>query len=185
MDTDEHVSHLALKFDGKELHIFVDAIDVRERVRTIESRYGTKLAGRYRGLTGSEIISHIDDLCGYDRYGVYIYGCDSCGELGCWPIEVKIRRMQQFITWSSFNQFISCSSACAPIHPQTLLIPAMLPDVLPKFYLLSKRHAVRSRIGRAGSALSRDGIPHALRQTQRICLHLRSPCSRSYLIQCA
>jgi hypothetical protein len=83
---------------------------VREVELPFAEREGhPKAAGRYQSLPAAELFLPSRLLLGkprplYDFDGkVPVLGC-RCGEIGCWPLLVRIRVDHSTVTWSDFEQ---------------------------------------------------------------------------------
>lgn len=90
---------------ANEFRILVDGRDLLEIVRRIELPQATaegqpELAGSYEVLPPQRwqrLTEHDDG----DR--VAVFGCE-CGEVGCWPLRVRITRKGDTVVWSDFEQ---------------------------------------------------------------------------------
>jgi hypothetical protein len=97
--------------------IFVNGRNLVDIVREVElpisAREGKPdRAGRYAGLPPGENLLPSPRLLGepttyYDHDSsegkVAALGCE-CGEVGCWPFQVKIALRDDVVTWSDFEQ---------------------------------------------------------------------------------
>ena len=98
----DNVSALVPAIDGESL------IDL---VAAFESRRGYKPSGGYAGIIPAHF--NFGDLTRYyeareDRQWpkpqhAWVLGCD-CGEVGCWPLTVRITVTADQVIWSDFGQ---------------------------------------------------------------------------------
>ena len=91
----------------------IDGTPLTELISTFEHEHGFQPENGYGGL-----IPQNYDYGPLDRYlmgdfdpdshwlnlsGVWLVGCE-CGEVGCWPLQGRIRSDGQTVTWDSFKQ---------------------------------------------------------------------------------
>lgn len=97
---------------ARELVPYVDNVSLVDLVRGYELAAGFDVPGAYAGL----VLDHFrfGDLIAYligepdsaywaGRGVVALLGCD-CGEVGCWPLEARIVRSDNLVTWRGFTQ---------------------------------------------------------------------------------
>lgn len=89
--------------ESSAVRILIDGRDLLDLVRKIELPQAAaggrpELAGTYQVLHPSrwEQVTDEDDC-------LAIFGCD-CGEVGCWPLLVRITRGAHEVRWSDFHQ---------------------------------------------------------------------------------
>lgn len=89
--------------DDGRVRVIIDGADLVDRVREIEAPAFAaegiaNLAGTYGGMQPYEWVD-LPEQYGDGRAAVL--GCD-CGEVGCWPLRVRITREGGTVTWSDF-----------------------------------------------------------------------------------
>jgi len=91
--------------DIPEVRVLIDGRDLVDLVRQVEAPWAAadgapQLAGRYSGLwPGAWRELPERDGCGR----VAVLACE-CGEVGCWPLHVRITVSVSTVTWSGFAQ---------------------------------------------------------------------------------
>ena len=90
---------------GRLVHVLIDGRDLLDRVREVELPQATAdgqpdLAGSYRALTPAQW-EILPEQYGDGRGAVL--GC-TCGEVGCWPLRVRITWGTDTVVWSDFEQ---------------------------------------------------------------------------------
>ncbi len=85
--------------------VFIDGRDLIELAAEFEADSARaeghpKLAGKYDGLN-PEAWADLPEQYGDGRAAVL---CCECGEVGCWPLRVRITLGDQVVTWSDFEQ---------------------------------------------------------------------------------
>jgi hypothetical protein len=91
----------------------VDGVSLAALVETFEMAHSFDPAGGYGGLAPT-----LFDFGPLDRYllgqvgggsywaglgGIYLFGCE-CGEVGCWPLQCKVRVTDRQVIWTQFTQ---------------------------------------------------------------------------------
>lgn len=100
-----HPKNTANIDDWDAVNIFIDGIDLRDMIKTIESPFAKAeghpdIAGGYCGLSPQEWM----DLPEQEDDGrSAIMGCQ-CGYVGCWPLRVRITFFEDTVIWSDFEQ---------------------------------------------------------------------------------
>lgn len=91
--------------DGLELRVRIDGRDLVDLAREVEAPWAAadgqpEIAGGYSGLWPSAW----RDLPGQDGTGgPAVLACE-CGDVGCWPLHVRITVSEATVTWSEFAQ---------------------------------------------------------------------------------
>ena len=88
------------------VQVLINGRDLLDRVRAVELPQATAdgqpdLAGSYEGLAPHQWIELPER--GEDGSAA-VYRCGDCGELGCWPLRVRIVRRGGTVTWRDFQQ---------------------------------------------------------------------------------
>lgn len=88
-----------------EVRVLIGGRDLIDLAREAELPDATDdgepgLAGAYRGLRPDQWVD-LPEQYGDGRAAVL--GC-VCGEVGCWPLRVRIRRLGGTVVWSDFDQ---------------------------------------------------------------------------------
>jgi hypothetical protein len=91
---------------------YVDNVSLVKLVSGFERAAGYDVPGEYAGL----VLDHFKfgDLTAYlcgtsesaywaKRGVIALLGCD-CGEVGCWPLEARVRRDDDWVTWLGFAE---------------------------------------------------------------------------------
>lgn len=89
----------------------VNGVTLVELVGGYEAAHGYSPAGGYAGIVPGhfrfgDLVSYYvgDDNGEWPRTGViWLLGCD-CGEVGCWPLEARVRAHEGRVEWSHFRQ---------------------------------------------------------------------------------
>jgi hypothetical protein len=97
---------------ARELLPLVDGMSLVDLVAGFEKAAGYDMAGGYAGL----VVDHFNfgDLTSYltgepgssyweEQGAIALLGCD-CGEVGCWPLAVRVVVDEEFVTWRGFAQ---------------------------------------------------------------------------------
>ncbi len=96
--------------------IFINGRDLVDLTREIEipsaDRAGNPhLAGDYAWLPAKTIFPPSRRLMGepdwrYDTGGggISVLGCGGCGDVGCWPLQVRIEVRDDVVRWNGFRQ---------------------------------------------------------------------------------
>jgi len=92
----------------------VNGIPLTEMVLTFEREQRFDPAGGYGGLIPQwfkygaldhYFLGEFEENSYFARMGgVYLLGCGSCGEVGCWPLTARIRTNAESVAWDSFQQ---------------------------------------------------------------------------------
>ncbi|HEY0038918.1 MAG TPA: hypothetical protein VGB66_19635, partial [Longimicrobium sp.] len=90
--------------NGPAVHVTIDGRDLVDLLRRIELPAATadghpEIAGSYRGLSPYEWEA-LPEL--EDDGRVAVLGCE-CGEVGCWPFQVRISWRPATVLWSDFH----------------------------------------------------------------------------------
>jgi hypothetical protein len=91
--------------DVPEVRVLIDGRDLVELVRAVEAPWAaadgqSQLAGSYSGLWPAAW-RELPEQDGSGRAAVL--ACE-CGEVGCWPLHVRITMSEFTVTWSEFAQ---------------------------------------------------------------------------------
>ena len=94
------------ELDADVVPIFVDGRDLVDLVRPVELPFATaeghsSIAGGYDGLLPEYWLELPEQYGGDGRAAVL--SC-KCGEVGCWPLRVRIAIDGQHVVWSDFQQ---------------------------------------------------------------------------------
>jgi len=89
----------------------IDGQPLTELIEAYEKARQYEPAGSYGGLIpqyfkyGPLDRYFMGEVQAKDRWanGIWLLGCD-CGEVGCWPLECRVRRDGEMITWEAFSQ---------------------------------------------------------------------------------
>jgi len=88
---------------------FIDDHDLVELVTEFEEARGYEPAGGYDGIVPAHYAFgplppyYLGRPDGASRREIFVLGC-SCGELGCWPLEVRVDLRRDTVVWSAFRQ---------------------------------------------------------------------------------
>ena len=88
------------------VHIVIDGADLRDLVRQVELPFATAegnpdIAGGYEGLSPREWLELPERYEMDERAAVL--AC-KCGEVGCWPLRVRIEEQEAAVVWQDFQQ---------------------------------------------------------------------------------
>jgi hypothetical protein len=99
--------HVELRPDGDlpEVRVLIDGRDLVDLVREVEAPWAAadgqpQIAGGYSGLWPAAWLE-LPEQDGTGRAAVL--ACE-CGEVGCWPLHVRITVSDSTVTWSEFSQ---------------------------------------------------------------------------------
>jgi hypothetical protein len=91
----------------------IDSIPLTELISTFEREHGFQPDDGYGGLIpqhydygplGRYFMADFDhDSHWKNLGGVWVLGCE-CGEVGCWPLQCRIRSDGRNVTWDNFKQ---------------------------------------------------------------------------------
>jgi hypothetical protein len=121
--------------------VFIDGTDLRALVAIVErpeaeAEGQARLAGAYAGLAPSSW-NDLPEAYGDGR--VAVLACE-CGEVGCWPLRVRIDKSADAVVWSDFQQPHRQGwdySACGPFvfdrtaYDRAVTLAAAYPDSAP------------------------------------------------------
>ncbi len=97
------------------IDILIDGRNLIDMVREIELPFATAegspdMAGAYTGLLANRpddlldaLLAREEDFAGSEGTNAVLI-CAGCGELGCWPLTVRITMDDKTVTWSGFEQ---------------------------------------------------------------------------------
>jgi hypothetical protein len=91
---------------GAVVRVSIDGTDLIDLIRTVEQPFASaeghpEIAGGYDGLTPRDWIE-LPEQYGEDGRAA-VLAC-VCGEVGCWPLRVRIDTDAAQVTWSQFQQ---------------------------------------------------------------------------------
>jgi hypothetical protein len=108
-----------IRFEVKhpnEVAVFINGRDLIEMLREVELPFATRegypsWAGNYQGIAPTDLFEDIGVLLGEPAKG---WNCivegkatllgHTCGDVGCWPMCVKVTVEEKRIIWSNFEQ---------------------------------------------------------------------------------
>jgi hypothetical protein len=85
-----------------ELLPVVDGVSLAELVERYEADRGFDVVGGYGPVWLDR--AAVELLPARSGSRADVLGCGSCGEVGCWPLEVRIDVDDAWVTWRSFRQ---------------------------------------------------------------------------------
>src|ERR1700678_3017256 len=91
----------------------VDGVTLMALVETFENARSFHPAGGYGGIAPElfrfgrldrYLLGDVDDYSYWVSLGgIYLLACE-CGEVGCWPLQSKVRLTDRQVIWSQFTQ---------------------------------------------------------------------------------
>ena len=94
------------EIDVDTVRVLIDGVDLATLVRPVELPHATaeghpEIAGAYDGLPPDDWKALPERYDTDDR--VAVLAC-VCGEVGCWPLRVRIEVADRVVRWSDFQQ---------------------------------------------------------------------------------
>ncbi len=101
-------NNITNNFQFKSVKILVNNTDIIDLLKELELTFtGSKdIAGAYAGLSPATLYKHLinPDEFDIDEDGkVAILECE-CGGEGCWPMKIKIIKIDNQVLWTEFEQ---------------------------------------------------------------------------------
>ena len=102
-----------LKYHPEELSLtpVLNGTPLSELTLSFEREHAFEPAGGYGGLVPGwfsygplERYFLGESADEYFAKGCYLLGCGDCGEVGCWPLQGRIRAKGDIVIWDSFSQ---------------------------------------------------------------------------------
>ena len=86
----------------KCIQIIINGKSLIDFIKEYESKFDKTIAGGYAEILNSDLDKQVL-LGGKDNVWSNVLCCE-CGELGCWPFQIKVKKKKYSYSWYSFRQ---------------------------------------------------------------------------------